>query len=151
MQRDSKQIRILTDAYPVEGGPSGIGIVAVNAPPNRISRISEQAFGSAQGLHFRAILEALELAADLGARGVVVYCPDPPTVRLVNREIPLSPGSPLVPLYVRIRALMHSFPDAKVRCVARSRVKFARRLAMEAISRPVRSADPQGDLFAAVG
>ena len=151
MQSSGKQIRILTDTYPVADGPSGIGIVAVNAPAGSISRISEQAFGSAQGLHFRAVLEALQLAGELGARSVVIYCPDPLVVRLVNREVALSPGSSLVPLYIRVRALMHSFPNAKVRCVARSRVKVAGRLAMEAIHRPIRASDPQRELFAHAG
>jgi hypothetical protein len=72
-------------------------------------------------------------------------------VKLVNREIALEPGGPLALLYIRIRALIYTYDRAEIRAVSRSRVRAARRLAVEASRMPVRSSNPQRELFAAAG
>lgn len=147
----AKPVRILTSAYFANEGPSGIGVVAVNAPAGSARSICEQTFGSEAELHFRSILRALQLGKELGARDIVVLCPDDEIVKLVNRETALEPGSPLALLYFRIRALIYTYRRAQVRAVSRSWVRAARRLAFEASRMPVRASNPQRELFAAAG
>ncbi len=145
----TESVQILTAVFLPKAGPAGIGVAAADMPATTISTIYEQAFGSAEYLHFRAILRALQLGRELRAERISVLCPDEDTVKLINRETPMESGSRLVPLYMRIRALMHTYRLAEVRAVPRSRVKPAQRLAAAASRMPVRKKDLQRDLFAA--
>ena len=154
MQADKLQTRpvqILTAIFRPESGPAGIGIAVADAPANTIGGLREQAIGSREYLLFRAILRALQLGKELHAERIAILCPDEDSVRLINREMPLKPGSGLVPCYMRIRALMHTYRAAEVRVAPRSRVEPARRLAIAASRMPVRKPDPQRSLFAAAG
>jgi len=150
MQR-AKPIRILTGACFADSGPSGIGVVAVNAPATSVGSVCEQTFGDEDELHFRSILRALQLGKDLGVGSILVLSPSDKIVKLVNREIALEPGGPLALLYIRIRALIYTYHRVEVRAVSKSRVRAARKLAVQASRAPVRSAQAQGELFAAVG
>jgi len=152
MQADglqTKSVQIATAVFQPKAGPAGIGVVAANAPATEIGSIHEQAFGSSEYLHFLAVLRALQLGKQIRAGNISILCPDERVVKVVNREAPLEPGSPLAPLYMRIRALMHTYRLADVRAAPRSRVEAARRLAAAASRTPARKIEPQGKLFAA--
>ena len=150
MQADrlqTKSVQIATAVFRPQAGPAGIGVVAANASATDIGSIHEQAFGSSEYLHFLAILRALQLGKQVHAGSISILCPDERVVKVVNREAPLEPGSPLAPLYMRIRALMHTYPPAEVRAAPRSRVAAARRLAAAASRMPTRKIEPQRKLF----
>jgi len=154
MQADglqTKSVQIATAVFHPKAGPAGIGVIAANAPATDISSIHEQALGSPEYLHFLAVLRALQLGKQIRAGNISILCPDERIVKLINRETPLEPGSPLAPLYMRIRALMHTYRLAEVRAVPRSRVEAARKLAAAASRMPARKTEPQGKLFAAAG
>ncbi|MCX6376064.1 MAG: reverse transcriptase-like protein [Armatimonadetes bacterium] len=144
-------IRVLTSAYFSDEGPSGIGVLAVNAPVTSVGSVCEQTFGGEDELHFRSILRALQLGKELGAKDILILSPSDKIVKLVNREIALEPGGPLALLYIRIRALIYTYDRAEIRAVSRSRVRAARKLATQASRMPVRSSNPQRELFAAAG
>ena len=144
-------MRILTDVFIPDEGPSGIGIVATNAPSTSVGGIYQQAVGDPEELRLRSVLRALQFGKDLNAERICILCPDEVTVKLVNREMPLEPGSPLALLYIKIRALIYTYSQAEVRAVPRARVRPARRLAIAASRMPVRSSNPQRELFAAAG
>lgn len=143
----SKRVVILTAAFNPESGPAGIGAVAEGVSPEAVGSICEQAAGSSDYLHFRAILRALQLAKHLRAVEVRVLCPDERVVKMVNRELPLEPGSYLAPVYMRTRALMYTVPRVEVTSASKFRIAPARRLAIAA-SR-VRRKERQKDLFSA--
>ena len=152
MQADrlhTESVQILTAVFLPKAGPAGIGVAAAGMPATTISSVYEQAFGSAEYLHFRAILRALQLGRELRAERISVLCPDEEIVKLINRETPMESGSGLVPLYMRIRALMHTYRLAEVRAVPRSKVAPAQRLAAAASRMPARKKDLQRDLFTA--
>ena len=151
MQADRPPLRIMTDVFVADEGPSGIGVAAANAPATSISALYEQSFGEPEQLYLQSVLRALQLGKDLSADKICVLCPDERTVRIVNREISLKPGSPLAPLYMRIRAQMYTYRQAEVRAVARTRVRQARGLALTASRMPVRPANPQYEMFALAG
>lgn len=142
----TKSVQILTAVFLPKAGPAGVGVAVANGPAATISSIYEQAFGSAEYLHFRAILHALRLGKSLRAERISVLCSDEEIVKLINREAPLEPGSPLFPIYTKIRGLMHTYRLAEVRAVPKSRVEPARRLAITASRMPVRK-KLQMDLF----
>ncbi len=139
----------MTDVFVADEGPSGIGVAAANAPSTSISSLYEQSFGEPEKLYLQSVLRALQLGKDLSAEKVCVLCPDEQTVRIVNREARLEPGSPLAPLYMRIRAQIYTYRQAEVRAVSRSRVREARNLALTASRLPIRSDNPQYELFPA--
>ncbi len=148
-RRTTKPLRVLTDAFIADDGPSGVGAVAVNAPSAYISSVFEQRMGPPEELYLRAILYGLQIGKELGACNISVLCPDETAVKIANRELALEHGSPLAPLYMRIRALIYTYAQAEVRAVPRSRVKHARSLALSASRMPIRRANPQYELFAA--
>jgi hypothetical protein len=141
----------MTDVFVADEGPSGIGVAASNAPATSISTLYEQSFGEPEKLYLQSVLRALQLGKDLSAEKICVLCPDEQTVRIVNRETPLEPGSPLAPLYIRIRAQIHTYRQAEVRVVSHTRVRQARSLALTASRMPVRSDNPQYEMFALAG
>ena len=147
--REARAVQILTAVHIPGVGPAGIGVTTANAPANAVSRIFDQSFGSGEYLYLRAVLRALQLGKSLHIRNISILCPEDNVVRIVNREAPLEPGSPLVPIYMKIRALIHTFKMAEVRAVPRSRVKPARRLAVAASRIPSQRPEPQRSLFAA--
>jgi len=129
----TKSIQILTAVVSAKSGISGIGVVAPTVSSDRIRSIHEQDSGSSDYLHFKAVLRALQLGKILNSRNISVLCPDEKTVRVVNREEPLELGSPLVPLYIKIRALIYTYGTAEVLAVPKSRIGPARRLAVSAM------------------
>jgi len=143
----TKCVQIATAVFQPKVGPAGIGVVAAHAPATNVSSIHEQVFGGSDYLHLRAVLRALQLGKEIRARNISILCPDERVVKLVNREIPLEPGSPLAPLYMRIRALMYTYRLAEVRAAPRSRVQAARKLAAAASRMPARKVEPQRKLF----
>lgn len=128
----TRSLQICVAVYRPEIGPAGIGAAAVGAAKDEISGIREQTVGGQEELHLRAILRALQLGRRLKTENISILCADQRTVRIVNKEEPLEPGSPLVPLYIRIRAQMYTFREAEVLAVPQSRVEPARRLAIAA-------------------
>ena len=142
-----KSLKILTAVYHAKVGPSGIGVIAANAPILAAGCLCEQSLGSKDDLYFRSILRALEIGQRFRSENLVILCPDETTVRLVNRERGLPAGNPQIPLYVRIRALMYTFQSVEILSAARSTVGSAYRLAIEASRLPVRADKVQGSLF----
>jgi len=154
MQADkvqTKSVQILTAVFRPQTGPAGIAAVVANAPATAIGSIHEQAFGSAERLHFRAVLRALQLGRNLHARDISVLCPDEEVVKLINREAALEPGSSLTPLYVKVRALIYTYRLAEVRAVPRKRVVPAYRLAVAASRMSGWKKSPQKSLFTLAG
>lgn len=145
----TRSVQILSAVYHPESGPAGVGAIVADAPTTSFSSVHEQVFGSADQLYLRSVLRALQLGKKLHADNVSILCPDETTVKLINREIPLELGSPLAPLYIKSRAMMHTYRFAEVRIVPRSRVEPARRLAIAASRMPVRRTEPQRTLFSA--
>jgi len=145
----TKSVQILTAVSNPESGPAGIGVVAANAPATVAGSIYEQALGSTEELYLRAVLRALQLGKQLHASSVSILCPDEYAVKLVNREAPIEPGSPLALLYMKARALMYTYQLAEVLAVPRSRVESAHRLAVAATRMPAAKKDPQRTLFSA--
>jgi len=142
-------LRVLTDAYVAEEGTSGVAAVAVNAPSAYVSSVYEQRIASPEELYLRGILYGLQIGKEIGTCNISVLCPDEIAVKIANRELPLEHGSPLAPLYMRIRALIYTYAQAEVRAVPRSRVKHARTLAQSASRMPAHRTNPQYELFAA--
>jgi hypothetical protein len=147
--RQARAVQIMTAVHIPEVGPAGIGITTANAPANAVSRIYDQSYGSAEYLELRAILRALQLGRSLRARSVSILCPDEMIARIANRDVHLEPGSPLAPIYMKVRALMYTFKLAEIRAVPKSRVEAARRLAIAASRIPAQKPQPQRTLFAA--
>jgi len=147
--RKAGAVQIMTAVHIPEVGPAGIGVTTANAPANAVSRVYDQSYGSAEYLELRAILRALQLGRSLRVGSVSVLCQNEVIARIANREAHLEPGSPLVPIYMKIRALMYTFKLAEVRAVPRSRVEPARRLAIAASRIPAQRQEPQRTLFAA--
>ena len=147
--RKPEAVQIMTAVHIPEVGPAGIGVTTANAPANAISRVYDQSYGSAEYLELRAILRALQLGRSLRAGSISILCPDETIARIANREVSLELGSPLVPIYMKIRALMYTFKLAEIRAVPRSRVEPARRLAIAASRIPAQKPEPQRTLFAA--
>lgn len=147
----ARPLRVLTDVFVSDDGPSGIGVLAANTPSPNNGSIYEQAFGKPEELSLLSVLQALKLGKNLNAERICVLCPDEITVKIVNRETPLQIGSPLAPTYMSIRALIYTYQKAEVRAVSRSRVRPARELAIAASRLPVRSSNPQFELFALAG
>ena len=145
----ARAVQIMTAVYIPEVGPAGIGVTTANAPANAISRVYDQSYGSTEYLELRAILRALQLGRSLRAGSVSILCPDEMIARIANRDVRLEPGSPLAPIYMKIRALMYTFKLAEVRAVPKSRVEAARRLAIAASRIPAEKPEPQRTLFAA--
>ena len=143
-------VQVMTAVTRPETGPAGIGVLAADAPSTMIGSIHEQALGSMDDLYFRAVLRALQLGKQIRASNISVLCPDERIVKLINREVQIEPGSPLVLQYMRVRALMHTYKLAEVVSVPRSRVEPARRLAVAASRMPARKPELQRSLFAAV-
>lgn len=147
--RRAAAVQIMTAVHIPAVGPAGIGVTTANAPANVVSRVYDQSYGTAEYLELRAILRALQLGRSLHAGSVSVLCPDEVIARIANREVPLELGSPLAPIYMKVRALMHTFKLAEVRAVPRSRVEPARRIAIAASRIPAKRPEPQRTLFAA--
>ena len=145
----TKSVQILTAVFRPPDGPAGIGVMVANAQGTVPSSLREQAVGSPEYLHLRAVLRALQLGRKLRAGNVSILCPDEYAVKLITRESPVEEGSRLVPLYMRIRALMHTFRLVEILAVSRSRVEPARRLAIAASRGPAPRQDLQRSLFAA--
>lgn len=138
-------IRILVAAVCPESGPGGIGVVAINAPTIAGSRVYEQAEGTAESLHYRSVIRGLELARRLRAKKVLVACADEATVKQINQEMPVPQRGRLPLLYIKSRALMHMFTEARIVFVPRRVVAPALKLALAASRIPVRK--PPRDLF----
>ena len=147
--REAGAVQIMTAVHIPKVGPAGIGVTTANAPANAISRIYDQSYGSSEYLELRAIFRALQLGRSLRAGSVSILCPDEAVARIANREVPLELGSPLAPIYMKIRALMHIFNLAEVRAVPKSRVEPARRIAVAASRIPAKKPEAQRTLFAA--
>ena len=147
--RGAGAMQIMTAVHIPEVGPAGIGVATANAPANAISRIYDQSYGSPEYLELRAIFRALQLGRSLRAGSVSILCPHEAVARIANREVPLELGSPLAPIYMKIRSLMHTFKLAEVRAVPRSRVEPARRIAVAASRIPAKKPEVQRTLFAA--
>ena len=147
--RKARAVQIMTAVHIPEVGPAGIGVTTANAPANAVSRVYDQSYGSAEYLELRAILRALQLGRSLRARSVSILCQGEVAAGIANREVQLEPGSPLAPIYMKVRALMYTFKLAEVRAVPKSRVEPARRLAIAASRIPVQKQEPQRSLFAA--
>lgn len=143
----TRSVQICVAVHRPEAGPAGIGVAAAGSPRDQLSGIREQAVGEPDVLFLRAILRALQLGRRLKAENVSILCPDQRAVRIVNREETLEPGSPLAPLYIRIKAQMYSFRDAEVLAVPQSRVEAARRLAMAASRNAHSKTEVQPELF----
>lgn len=144
----TKTVQMVTAVHRPESGPGGIGVVVAGASTTSFGSVYEQAVGSPLYLEFRAILRALQLGKRLKAEEISILCSDDQAVKIINRELPIEPASGLVPMFMKIRALMHTYQVAEVRCVPRSRVEPARRLAITASRMPQDKSELQGKLFA---
>jgi hypothetical protein len=142
--RKARAVQIMAAVHVPEVGPAGIGVTTANAPANAVSRVYDQSYGSAEYLELRAILRALQLGRSLRAGSVSILCEDEAIARIANRQTPLELGSPLAPIYMKVRALMYTFKLAEIRAVPR-----ARRLAIAASRIPAQKPQPQRTLFAA--
>lgn len=139
----------MTAVVQMASGHAGIGVVAPIASPNTISSIREQAAGTRDYLYFKAVLRALQLGKHMNARNVSVLCPDEKTVDIVTRKVPLELGSPLAPLYIKIRALVYTFANAEIMVVPITRVEPAARLALAAGKSQIGEVATQTSLFPA--
>ncbi|MHB0912019.1 MAG: hypothetical protein ACYC2Y_01060 [Armatimonadota bacterium] len=104
MKRLQMQIAVRENA----SGPAWVWIAAGRATT------VEKATGDRTYLHLLGVLRALELGRNLRVESISVFCPDEAAARIANRELPLPAGSPLGPIYIRIRAMMHTYRRAEL-------------------------------------
>src|SRR3990170_2647056 len=95
-------------------GPAGIGIVVKDPTGRVVSEISEFiGRGTNNVAEYRALIRALEEAATLGARSVVVRSDSELLVRQLTGEYKVK-SPDLSPLHLETHRLLKAFPKASV-------------------------------------
>lgn len=126
-------VRLLVSVCRVNNHSAGIGIYVENLSTNCIEKIYEPVrseFVSDEHLYLIAILWSLQLSRKYHTDNIEVLCPNEISVQIVNRDICLEPGSVMVPVYVQIRALMHTYESIIVKAVSEDIVEPARKIAL---------------------
>lgn len=114
-------------------GPAGIGVVVKNATGRIIAEISEFiGRGTNNVAEYRALIRALEEAAALGARHIVVRSDSELLVRQLTGEYKVK-SPDLSPLHLETHRLLKAFPKASVERIPRGKNAAADALANRAL------------------
>ncbi|MHB1001595.1 MAG: hypothetical protein ACYC27_20330 [Armatimonadota bacterium] len=125
-------VRLLLSACRLNNYSAGIGIYVENLSTNNIEKIYEPVrceFISDEHLYLIGILWSLQFSKKYHTNNIEVLCPNELSVNIVNRDVCLEPGSVMVPTYVQIRALMHTYESITVRTVSEDIVEPASKIA----------------------
>jgi len=116
-------------------GPAGIGAVLLDEKGNEVAAISKYIGETTNNqAEYKAVLAALEKAAELGARELEVYLDSELVVRQLNGEYKVK-NKDLAPLFVRVYNASLKFKKINFRHIPRERNAEADRLVNLAINR----------------
>jgi len=115
-------------------GPAGVGgvILSCGREVRRFKRFIGYATNNEAEYH--ALLTALKLAMEMGARRVVVKSDSELLVKQLRGEYRVRKNN-LTPLYDKVMQLLRNFEEFEIRHVSREENKTADRLANEAVDR----------------
>lgn len=129
---------MLISIYQTGDNSAGIGIYAKNLTTQTIERFYEQTSYNPlkdENVYLHAIYRSLVLGKKFRTRNLEILCPSITAVNIVNRELPLEPGDSMVPLYIKIRALIHTYESAIIKPASQEMVAAAQKIAIS--GRPI--------------